>query len=95
MFSHKEFLDATIAGQILFSTSYLISSLVVAGNDYAGFVAVLTGVLYILSTAVTYYGIRRSPNRLNYGVILGGTVILIFISLEAAIFWGQYGTCGE
>ena len=37
----------------------------------------------------------RNINRTYYGVVLGSYSVLTVISLQAAIFWGQYANCDE
>lgn len=44
---------------------------------------------------MTYYFLKKQINRTFFGIILGGAVMEIFISLESAIFWGQYSRCSN
>jgi hypothetical protein len=82
-----------LASQACFTFAYVISSFVVSSNSYAGFNAVLLGIIYIGMTGLVYLKMKNNTDRLTYGVILGIGVMLIFISLESAIFWGQYSRC--
>ena len=91
--SHTEIIDYTLGGQAVCSICYLISALFLSGNSYAGFNALLTGFLYAGSAGLTYYGLKQVLSRTIFGIILGVAVMLIFISLETAIFWGQYSGC--
>jgi len=90
---HTELFDYTILAQLLFTFCYLISSFVVAGNDYAGFLCVFLGLIYTGFACMSYYGVRKSPSRSWYGAILGASLLLVIISLQSAIFWGQYSEC--
>mmetsp|Transcript_5545 Transcript_5545/g.5726 ORF Transcript_5545/g.5726 Transcript_5545/m.5726 type:complete len:254 (+) Transcript_5545:107-868(+) len=90
---YAEAIDLTLAAQAFFTFCYLISSFVVGGNYYGGFIAVFTGLLYATSIGITYYGIRHKPSRMMYGSVLGAGTMLIFTSLMAAVFWGQYAEC--
>jgi len=91
--SHGELLDYTLIAQLLFSCCYLISSFFVFGNDYAGFNALLLSVFFFLKIYFTYVGIKKSPSRSLYGAVLGSGLILLVLSLQSAIFWGQYADC--
>lgn len=92
-YSYGQVLDATILYQIVCTFCYLVSTLVVMFNFYAGFVGILTGLVYAAFCGLAYYGLRVKVSRPLFGVVLGGACILTFVSLESAIFWGQYGNC--
>lgn len=82
MYNHAELIDATLLAQAVFEFCFLVSSLAVASNAYAGFVVVTTGILFTLFTGLTYYGIRHATSRTLFGVILGGSFVLVLISLQ-------------
>ena len=93
MYLHGELLDRLLPGQALLIASYFISACFVGGNNFAGFNALFLGIIYIAFTVATYYGLKVYATRVNFGIILGGSVILMFMSLQSAIFWGQYADC--
>jgi hypothetical protein len=93
MYSHEEIIDGLIVCQIVFIFCYLISTFVTLWTSYGGFSSVVSGLVYAAFCALTYYGLRRNISRTLYGIILGGSFILVFITLESAIYWGQYGNC--
>lgn len=92
MYSHYDLLDFTILAQAVFSFGFFLSLFSVSSNDYVGFVALLLAILFSVFTGLIHYVINK-PNRMLYGAILGASVVMIFISLESAVFWGSYGTC--
>lgn len=92
-YPHTLVLDATFGAQALFSFCFLVSSFVAFGNKYAGSVAVLSGLVFAGFTAGSYYGIRKRISRTSYGAVLGGASILVVLSLQTAVFWGQYANC--
>lgn len=49
-------------------------------------------VKYSMSLYGVYY-ICRAINRTYYGIALGLYSVLILVSLQTAIFWGQYSSC--
>lgn len=93
MYSHSEFIDRLLQVQGLLILAYFISACVVGGNSFAGFNALFLGIIFGCVAVATYYGLKIYPTRLNFGIILGGTAILMFLSLQSAIFWGQYADC--
>lgn len=92
-YSYSELLDATIVIQAVLSFCYLMSSFPVSANGYAGFVSILMSLVYCLFTVLSYYGLRVSLTRKFFGFVLGASVVLVFVSLENSIFWGQYAGC--
>lgn len=92
-YSYEQLLDGTLVAQVAFTISYFISSLVVSSNAFDGFNAVMLGLVFGGTIAVTYFKVRKNPSRTMYGIILGMSVILMVISLQSAIFWGQYAGC--
>eukprot|EP00286_Rhodomonas_abbreviata_P000083 CAMPEP_0181288518 /NCGR_PEP_ID=MMETSP1101-20121128/377_1 /TAXON_ID=46948 /ORGANISM="Rhodomonas abbreviata, Strain Caron Lab Isolate" /LENGTH=181 /DNA_ID=CAMNT_0023392649 /DNA_START=105 /DNA_END=650 /DNA_ORIENTATION=+ len=93
MYSHQECIDWLIKGQAGITACYLISALIIGGNSYAGFNAVFLGLVFSGGIGATYYGLKMHVSRTHFGMLLGGAIILMFISLESSIFWGQYGDC--
>lgn len=93
MYSHTELLDRLLQAQALLILAYFISACVVGGNSFAGFNALLLGIIFSGFAVATYYGLKKYPTRLHFGIILGGASILLFMSLQSAIFWGQYADC--
>ena len=90
---YTDVIDGSLIAQSVFTTGYLISSFVVSSNAYAGFLAVFTGLVYLASIIATYYGIRKNINATTYGAVIGSLSILVFLSLQTSIFWGQYSNC--
>lgn len=90
--SHEQLIDGTLMAQVVILICYSISSLVVIGNNYAGFNGFFTALLFGGGIYFTHHGLKNISRTL-YGIILGGVSILVFISLESAIFWGQYSGC--
>ena len=93
--SPTQIIDSILIFQGIFCFCYFISSCVAFSNEYAGFVGLLTGLIYIASVGHTFYGLKRHLNRTMYGSILGLSSVLVILSLQSAIFWGQYSNCEE
>ena len=93
MYTHNELTDFTLLTQGILSFCFFISAFFVAANDYAGFNSIFSSFLFGIFTGVSHYGISYNPSRTFYGAILGASVILVFISFQNAIFWGQYSSC--
>jgi hypothetical protein len=93
MYTFDEILNPLLISQAAFTAAYLIAALIVCSNTFAGANAVLLGLLCVAFLTITYHVLKRELNRFNFGVLLGGGATLIFISLQAAIFWGEYSKC--
>jgi hypothetical protein len=93
MYSHHELLDFTVLVQAFLSFCFFLSAISVFGNHYAGFFALFLALLFSVMTGISHYGLSYHPNKILWGAILGSSVVMIFISLESAIFWGSYGNC--
>ena len=56
-------------------------------------VGVFIALFFIAFIYVTYRGILLETNRVYYGAILGGCSLLLLVSLETSIFYGEYSKC--
>lgn len=93
MYSYDEILNALLVSQALFTACYLIPALVISGDSFAGINSILLGILFVGFLTATYFVLKRELNRLNFGSLLGGAAVMAMMSLQSAIFWGQYGNC--
>jgi len=93
IYTHEQLIDGSLLCQVVLTSCYFISSLFTLSNPYAGFNGFFLGLIYYIFIVLSYYGIRKHITRTHYGFVLAGTIFLIFISLENAIFWGQYSNC--
>jgi hypothetical protein len=92
--SHEEILDVTLVAQAVIWIGYTISALVVISNNYAGFNGFLTALMFGGGIYLTHWSIKHISRTL-YGILLGMVSVMVFVSLESAIFWGQYGSCAH
>lgn len=95
LYNIGQIIDVTLLSQAVFSGCFTLSSFFVHFNTFGGINAIILALIYISFIAVTYYGIRKTISRTSYGAILAAAVFLVFISLESAIFWGQYSNCSK
>jgi hypothetical protein len=93
IYNFQELVTFSIVSQAVCAFCFLLSAISLRGNEFAGAVGIITGIIYASFTGFCYYGIVKRPTRLGFGVVLGLAFVLVFISLEAAIFWGQYANC--
>ena len=93
MWSFKEIFPFLLLAQGLFTISNLIPALMLGSNTYAGFNVIFLELLYVGFIVGTYYGLTKYLSRFYYGMILGGSSVLSLISLQSAIFWGDYADC--
>lgn len=92
-YSYEQLMEASLAAQGVFTFCYFISSLVVVGNAYSGFNALILSFVFIAMIALMYMKMRKDVSRTMFGIVLGLTAVLVFVTLESSIFWGQYGSC--
>lgn len=90
---HGQILDALFICQSLFILSYMISAIFQFSNVYNGFNAIFLGIIFLGTVICSYLYLRKNVTKVMYGILLGATFMLIFISLQSAIFWGQYSDC--
>lgn len=98
MTSFSKLFDGLTICQLVCASCFLLSSLFIASNPYAGFLAVFTGLLFLAHTGGVWYCIRQqqqqhSVSRTLYGAVLGSSCVMVVICLETAIFFGQYSAC--
>lgn len=90
---YDQILDILFICQSLFCLSYLISTIFQATNVYNGFNAIFLGIVFAGMIGCSYIYLRKNITKVMYGCVLGATFMLIFISLQSAVFWGQYSDC--
>lgn len=91
-----QLIEINIFCQVLLTVGYLISAIILSGNSYNGFNAIITSFLYFLFSSFCFYGLQKNViNRTIFGIILGISCMMIFISLESAMFWWAYSYCNS
>lgn len=88
-----QLIDLILGFQILCIVCFFISAFFQWNNVYAGFTTFFLGILISIFIYYTYRILRIEITRISYGIILGGSVMLVFILLQSAIFWSQYSGC--
>lgn len=91
--TYQDMLNACLGWQALCTLGFLITAFVLGSNGYAGFTAVFTGLVYVAHIAFSYYGMQHWKCRTFYGALLGSGCFLFILSLQTAIFWGEYSRC--
>ncbi len=89
----RNYISTIVNAQVVICAAFLICALYLAKNNYTGFDGVFTGLLFAFFIYLTNKGIVFEVNHVYYGAILGGTCVLLILSLQQAIFYGQYGSC--
>jgi hypothetical protein len=86
---HEKILNVLLMVQGLFSFAFLICSFVVAGTATMGFNVILTALLCIAFIGGTYHVLNNSKKALSVGFAIGVALMMTFLFLETAIFWGE------
>mmetsp|Transcript_13375 Transcript_13375/g.45221 ORF Transcript_13375/g.45221 Transcript_13375/m.45221 type:complete len:191 (-) Transcript_13375:109-681(-) len=92
---HRKLLNLSILVMAVWTLAFFISSLVVADTANEGFNVVLTGLLYAGFVIASYQIINKRATPLSVGFLVGLSFVLVFISLQTAVFWGQLAQCDE
>lgn len=95
IYNFHELLLVSFSSQAIVTFCFMLTAISLAGNRWAGFMGFLTGIIYAIFTGMSYHGIIKRPSRMKYGGVLGSCFVLVFISLESSIFWGQYANCSS
>jgi len=77
----------------LCTIGFLITAFVLGANTYAGFTAIFTGLVYCGYVVISYFGLENFKSRTFFGILLGAGVFLCILSLQTAVFWGEYSKC--
>jgi hypothetical protein len=89
----KAILEANIGLQFVFSSVFLICAFVVSQTWNAGFNVVLTGLIYIAYPSAAFYVLKNMCEPALIGALIGSGIMLSFISLMTAVYWGQLSDC--
>lgn len=92
-YSIEQLIDVIFIFQVFALFFYLISAFLLIHNGYVGLIALYLGIILLGFLIYAYRTLRMEITRTSYGIVLGGSFILIFILLESAIFWGQSSGC--
>ena len=90
--SHSELFAYVIAAEALFCFCYVVSSLFLLSNPYAGFISFVYGLALTGSVGLKWWSVR-AKDRVLYGATVGVVFLLVGMSLQQAIFWGQSAGC--
>lgn len=88
-------LEGMIALQVLGGLSFLICSFVVAHTENAGFNIVLTGLLNLIFALASYYALGKLKTPIIIGAVIGGGIMICFLTFMTAVYWGQLSLCEE
>jgi hypothetical protein len=86
-------LNALIYSQSLFGVILMIAAFSVSGTANVGFNIVLTSLLDIAYPVAAYYAINIEKSVMATGATVGAGVMMIFITLMTAIYWGNLSVC--
>jgi hypothetical protein len=92
--SQTELFNYVIVAEALFCFCYVVSSLFLLSNPYAGFVSFVYGLALAASVCLKWWSVR-AKDRVLYGATVGVVILMVGISLEQAIFWGQSAGCAS
>ena len=91
-YTFNEVLNAVLQGECVCVFSYIISSLFLLSHSYAGFTTFVYGLVLAASIGLKFYSLR-AKDRVLYGAMLGVVTLLVVMTLQQAIFWGQSSGC--
>lgn len=86
-------LNLHIFAQIANGILFVLCAFSVSHTYNAGFNVVLTAVLYFAYAGVAYYVINKDKRPVYVGGVIGGGIMIVFLSLMTSIFWGQLSVC--
>jgi hypothetical protein len=91
-YSHTEVLTRILQSECLFTFCFVISSLFLLSNSYAGFITFIYGLAMASAIVGKWYSVS-AKDRVIFGVCLGVVSMQIVMTLQFAIFWGQSSGC--
>ena len=94
-FTSSQLIDGLLNLQAGLIVAYGLSAVFVLSNKYGGTNAGLLGIIFLGFLYATHQGIKQQLSRTSFGGVLAGAVFLTFMSLQSAIFWGQYSNCSK
>lgn len=93
-FSYEQIFHVCLIILITLTSFYFLNStFFLSRNSYGGLSSFMTSIFYISLSYFAYKCLKNEISRVSYGLLLGLFFLLIFISMQDAIFWGQYSLC--
>lgn len=86
-------LNANIYSQLALSLTFLLFSFVVANTANMTAVVFTAAAIFIVYPLWAYYAIHRLATHVTVGATLGAGLLVIFLSLQMAVFWGALSVC--
>ena len=86
-------LNGCVYGQLSLSILFLILGFVVANTANETVPLFASASVFISFPLWSYYVIHRLPTHVTVGASLGAGLLLVFISLQNAMFWGSLSVC--
>lgn len=86
-------LNTSIYVQIVLSILLLIMSFIVANTANMTLILFTTVSTFISYPLWAYYALHRFPSHVTIGATLGSGLVIVFISLQTAVFWGNLSVC--
>lgn len=86
-------LEGMITLQVIGGLSFLLCSFVVAHTENAGFNIVLTGLLNLMFALASYYALGKLKTPIIVGAVIGGGIMICFLTFMTAVYWGQLSLC--
>ena len=89
---HQEVLRNLLLTEGVCVFCYLVSSLFLLGNSYAGFTTFFFGLVVAGALGLKLYALT-ARDRVLYGAMLGVVTLGLVMTLMQAILWGQSAGC--
>ena len=88
-------LEICTALQVLGGVIFLLCSFSVSQTQNVGFNTILTALLYLAYPVASYWVVTRLRTPMAIGALMGGGLVICFLSFETAVYWGQLSLCEE
>ncbi|CAM9646362.1 unnamed protein product [Discosporangium mesarthrocarpum] len=78
---------------LVFTCAFFMCACVAATIQNAGFNVVLTGTLLFAWEIGTVWLMGKGPRPLSHGFLIGVSLVMFFLVIMTAIYWGQLANC--
>ncbi|CAM9288026.1 unnamed protein product [Phaeothamnion confervicola] len=78
---------------VAFTLPFMLCTFLVASTKNMGFNVVLTGLLLLFWETGSIWLMKKGPQAMSHGFLIGVSVVMFFVTIMTAIYWGQLSYC--
>ena len=89
----KKTININLVAQLAVASCICLTSIFLRHFSVVGFQLLITGLGNVLFALGSFWIVNKKPDSLSVGAALGSGVVISFVSLITAVYWGELSRC--